>query len=329
MKKIRVGVIGLGFGRRVHIPALRMDSRFEIKGIWSRDKKKTRRVAAEEKISKVYSTWAQMLSDPSLDAFFVAVAPPVQALIALKALGNRKPLFLEKPLSANVGKARKIRAAAKLARVPVMMDFEFPELSTWRRANSILESGRLGTIRQALVLWKIPMPPAHLLKPSWKDHTSRGGGVLYNFGSHVFNYVEWLLGPIVKINCSGHSSVVLHMQMKNKSAVSVVITRQTRNRRHQLTFIGDKGSLQLENTTSDHVFGFQIQTSPGKIIETEKKIAGISDGRIQAVSRLVHKFGDWIKMGRKENPSLGAGVRVEELMDTARRSLRTGKWVNV
>jgi predicted dehydrogenase len=53
------------------------------------------------------------------------------------------------------------------------------------------------------------------------------------------------------------------------------------------------------------------------------------DGRIAPVSRLVKLFLDAIENGNAATPGFAEGHRVQALIDAARRSHQSGKWIDI
>jgi predicted dehydrogenase len=72
------------------------------------------------------------------------VPPDLQPEVARHALELGKPVFVEKPLAADLTAARGMVEAARRSGQPTIIDFNFPELPSWRRAKEILDSGAVG-----------------------------------------------------------------------------------------------------------------------------------------------------------------------------------------
>src|SRR5207248_5717596 len=64
----------------------------------------------------------------------------------------------------------------------------------FRAARRLILSGRVGAVERIDVLWHRSPPWTDADPPSWKDSPGTGGGVLANYGIHVFDYVGWLAG---------------------------------------------------------------------------------------------------------------------------------------
>jgi predicted dehydrogenase len=103
---------------------------------------------------------------------------------------------------------------------------------------------------------------------------------------------------------------------------------------HRVEFYGDEGTLVLENKTSDYVRGFRLLhgTRASNRLEVispgEGLPAGKCDGRIGAVARLVERFVSWVENGIPSRPSFKDGLRVQSLLEAARKSHESGCWVD-
>src|SRR4030081_3654818 len=74
IRRLRIGVIGTGFGATVHVPALKASEDFEVVAVVSRRRENAERVAREAGIGWFSDDYRAMLSDVDLDA--VSIATP-------------------------------------------------------------------------------------------------------------------------------------------------------------------------------------------------------------------------------------------------------------
>ena len=69
-----------------------------------------------------------------------------------------------------------------------------------RRQLLALAAGAVGRLRHVVVTWNVENQATRLRLASWKTRGDGGGGVLGNFVSHCFHYLEWFCGPIRGLN---------------------------------------------------------------------------------------------------------------------------------
>ncbi len=343
MGKIRVGVVGVGFGQAVHVPAFRMDTRCEVTAICASSLERANEVADRLAIGKAFGNWREMVRSPDIDAVSIAAPPSIQADIALAALSARKAVFCEKPLAASKHTALEMVMNAERSGLPNMVDFEFAEIEEWRKAKTILDSGGIGALRHLAVSWNVETYTNRMGLESWKTRPEEGGGTLNAFVSHVFYYVERFAGPITRL-CAGlfrapgdqrtgdtFDAVSLELESGIGASISVS-THAFLGNGHRIELYGDEGTLVLENSTPDYVKGFRLlhgTRATGRFDEVSSSgLSGTakSDGRIEAVARLVGRFLDWIETGVPATPRFHDGLRVQGLLEAARRSHESGCW---
>jgi predicted dehydrogenase len=339
-RPISIGVVGIGFGRHVHVPAFRSDPRCVVVGICASGLDRAEEVAQVLNIPRAYRDGHEMTRDLDISAIAIATPPSVQPAVAVAAARAGKHLFCEKPLALDAGQAREILAEARANKVVHAVDFEFAEVEAWQKSRQLLQDGMLGKIRQVVVTWRVETYSYRTQTQSWKTQAEAGGGTLNNFASHTFYYLEWLFGPIVRLAArltprqGAESRVDLWLEFATGFPGSASIAADAfLGPGHRLEVYGDAGSLTLENRTSDHLRGFVLRIAPRKGGRFEEipveKDDDNQDGRIAPVSRIVRRFVDAIVSGGEVTPGLRDGLRVQMLIDAARAADRTGAWQSV
>jgi len=340
-KKIKVGIIGSGFGEKVHLPAFKLSERCEVQGITSGDPEKSKLMAEKHLLGKSYHSWRDMLEDDEIDAVSIATPPCVQPEIAIKALSESKSVFCEKPLSVDLDDAIKMSEAAKKSGTANMVDFEFIELDEWKKTREIINSGTIGALRHISVNWSVETYANKMKLDTWKNDFEKGGGTLHTFASHVFFYLEWLAGPIKELSFkmwkmpgdtrSADTLNVFSMELESGVPSSVVISSQSfKGNGHKIVFYGESGTLILENNTSDYITGFRLMLATRDsekfdlISSNEDWTERFGDGRVAAVSRIISRFVEWIDTSTPTKPDINDGLRVQRLIAASKRSASNG-----
>ncbi len=342
---VRIGIIGIGFGQQVHVPAFRANPNTKIVAICASSNERAQQVANALDIENHFGDWQQLVQSKEVDALSVAVPPYLQDQIVLEALRAGKPVFCEKPLSLSVAHAKLMTETAAKAHLPNMLDFEFPEIPQWQRAKEILNSGRLGTLHYVSVFWHIETYANRMGLRSWKTSDAQGGGVLNAFVSHCFYNIEWLLGPIQKLSATlsksgtdkqdGYTAALLHLILESGVAVAInVCSKALLGTGHQLEFYGDNATLILSNNSKDYITGFSLLVGDRNSSELTADVraedwhASDIDGRIRAVSPLVNRFINWTINNLPATPTFADGLRVQQLIQAARDSMQSEQWID-
>lgn len=110
MKKLKIGVIGIGHMGTNHVRNLAGDGRFDLVGIYDADLQQAKRVADKYKIS-AYVSLDELLDE--LDAVVVAVPSSLHIEIGLRVAEHGVHALIEKPLATNVEDASVLIEAFK------------------------------------------------------------------------------------------------------------------------------------------------------------------------------------------------------------------------
>jgi predicted dehydrogenase len=342
---IRLGIVGSNYGRMVHLPAFRADPRCEVVALAGSDQARASELARAAGVPKGYGDWKALVEDPDVEAVAIATLPSLQEKIAAEALALGKPVFAEKPMASNLASARSMLTQGKLSGRPTVIDFNFHQIMNWQRAKQMLDQGAIGALRHVTVHWHVESRAIQMRMRNWKTiGGDDGGGVLGNFISHCFHYLEWFVGPLAGLSAriaglpddeETETTVAMAMAFKSGPMVSLSMSCASYlGIGHRLEFFGEDGTLALHNSGADYMRGFELyHAKRGAALECIAVVdpvdAQYPDGRIAPVSRLAKLFLDAIESGGTPKPGFAEGYRVQVLIDAARRSHNLGTWINV
>ncbi len=339
----RLGIIGCNYGRSVQLAAFRADARCEVLALAGSNAARTREIADAAGVPKAYGDWRALVEDEEIDAVAIATPPALQTEIAIAALQRGKPVFAEKPLARTLADAQAMLHAAETSRLPTMVDFNFPEIAAWRRAKALLDDDAIGALRHVAVHWHVENRSTQLRLRNWKTLSEDGGGVLGNFVSHCFYYLEWFCGPIARLSAqlAGlpgaedlQTTAAMALEFAGGPVGSLSMSCASYlGSGHRIEFYGEDGTLVLHNAGTDYMRGFRLYharrpaTALAEIAVDDAADAGHADGRIAPVSRLAKRFLDAIDGGGKAQPDFAAGYRVQQLIAAARQADRAARAV--
>ena len=324
---IRIGVVGLRFGARIHAAAFCGDSRCVVTGLAGRTLDNTRTVAAELGIPGAYGGWRELLAEGAIDAVSIAVPPSEQPAIIVEAARRGIHVFCEKPLAATVAAAEAAVDAVRAFRVVHAMDFIFPEIPAWQQMRDLLVSGAIGPVQHFSYGWHVETSASRLKEDSWKTRSGEGQGVVANFVPHIIFNIEWLLGPIAEIEtlrprgtrtAASFCDCVMHLEGGVHGTVSVSADAYL-GEGHRVVVFGESGTMELRNTTADHAGGFELRfgtRETGRFDALTRDAArSEGDGRIAPVGRIAGRFLDGITGGGVPTPNLADGLRIQRWLE--------------
>src|SRR5262245_25112606 len=132
MKRLRVGVAGLGRAFAVTAPALR-DPRVELVAA-ADPRPEALEQFRREYGGRAYRTLGEMCRDRSVEIVYVATPHELHAAHAKLAARNGKHVLVEKPMALTLEECRAMIAAAKKARVQLIVghshSYDAPVLKT-------------------------------------------------------------------------------------------------------------------------------------------------------------------------------------------------------
>ncbi|MDJ0925217.1 MAG: Gfo/Idh/MocA family oxidoreductase [Acidimicrobiia bacterium] len=189
---VRWGVLGTALIAREHvIPALHNARRCELDAIASRSHPMAETIAAEFDIPRAFGSYEEMLADPDIDAVYVPLPNDLHAPWTIRALGARKHVLCEKPLTLTTGEAEAVAAASAEHGVLVMEAFMYRFHPAWDTVRQLLADDAIGRIIDVSIWFGF-----RSTRPDDYRHTlSTGGGALYDVGCYAVDACRTLLGP--------------------------------------------------------------------------------------------------------------------------------------
>jgi predicted dehydrogenase len=189
---IRVGIIGTGFGAKVHAPMMIDHPGFEVVAISSVSRGHLDQVKQETGINQVYSNWKEMLDKEKLDLVAIASAPSLHHEMVVEAYRHGVHVLCEKPIAFNTSEAKEMIDSKNTADRLGFINFEFRFLPARRKVKEILSSGQLGRIIH--VNYSVTLPGygrSISSKRGWLGQKEKAGGMLGAIGSHMFDSLLW------------------------------------------------------------------------------------------------------------------------------------------
>jgi predicted dehydrogenase len=188
----------------------------ELVGAWGRDGGRTAALAAELGTRR-YADYESLVADVDVVAF--AVAPDVQAGLAMRDAEAGKHLILDKPVAMDVGAARRLSDAVRARDVASLVFFtdRFAESAAWmeevRRTG-----GWLGGSLRWLAALGTPGNPYAASTWRWER------GALWDVGPHALSTLWATLGPITSMDAVAGAHDLAHLVLTHDSGASSTAT---------------------------------------------------------------------------------------------------------
>ncbi|WP_204150798.1 Gfo/Idh/MocA family oxidoreductase [Leptolyngbya sp. CCY15150] len=356
--ELGIGIIGTGFGQKIHIPGFQAHHRTNVAAVYHRDRAKAEAIAARHGIPHVFTSVDELVQCPAVDGVSLSTPPFLHAEMGQAVLRAGKHLLLEKPTALSVDEARHLLALSQQTGAIAALDFEFRFVPAWQRLAELLAEGVVGQKRFIAIDWLVSGRGDPNRPWNWYAQKDLGGGALGAIGSHVFDYLSWLFGPATRL-CGQLSTAIatrpdpvsgepkpvdaddtcrIMLDLADGTPCQIALSAVTyQGRGHWLEIYGDRGTLVLgSDNQSDYVHGFKLWLSENGGPLTEVEIPDrlqfpqtYDDGRLAPFIRVVDHWVQCIDHGKPAAPSLQEGVYSQLLMDLTHASHQAGAWVDV
>ena len=194
MKKLRIGVAGLGRAFAVTAPAFR-DPRVQLVA-GADPRPEARRRFQQEYKARVFPNVEALCADPGVEVVYIATPHQFHASQARLACAAKKHVLVEKPMALSLEDCRAMNNAARENGVQLIVghshSFDRPIL----RARELIRSGHYGALRMITALDFTDF----LYRPRRPEElsTEAGGGVVFNQAAHQVDIVRLLAGGKVR-----------------------------------------------------------------------------------------------------------------------------------
>lgn len=204
MKKLRVGVIGVGgIGFGAHLSGYeKLADKVEIVAVCDIDEAKLERASKRYGVSETFTDYREMLKMKELDAVNVCTPNYLHHPISIAALEAGKHVLCEKPLALNAEQGEEMVAAAKKAGKLFMIGVNNRYRDESQKLKRMIERGELGEVYAARTGWI-----RRRGVPFWGDwfmeKAKAGGGPLIDIGVHMLDLTRWLIGNPKPVSVTG------------------------------------------------------------------------------------------------------------------------------
>lgn len=209
MKQINWGFIGCGeVTEKKSGPAFNEVEGSRVVAVMSRTEKRARSYAERHHVPKWYTDPQELISDPDVNAVYVATPPASHATYAIMSMHAGKPVYVEKPLGGSYDECARVNRVSEQTGVPCFVAYYRRYLPYFQRVKSIIQQGQIGRITNVQV--RLSVPPRDLDYTLQEELPWRlqpeisGGGYFYDLAPHQLDLLQDIFGVIIE--ASGISS---------------------------------------------------------------------------------------------------------------------------
>ncbi len=183
MKKMRVGVLGVGRFGRLHINVLQQLPKCEVVAVADIDERLLKEVSEKWHIRKAYSDAAEMIYDEELNIIDIVSDEDTHGRFVVESLEHKKHVFVEKPLATSYAEAQRIQDVARRDTYQVMVGNISRFSQPYVVMKRTLSSGKLGKL--GMIQTK-----RHFSR-AWFGHFGKRVHPVYESGIHDIDLILW------------------------------------------------------------------------------------------------------------------------------------------
>ncbi len=293
--RIRLGMVGGGrdaFIGGVHRIASRIDDRFElVAGAFSSTPEKSQASGADLGLdpSRVYDDYAAMAKREArlkdgIEAVAIVTPNHVHYPAAREFLKRGIHVICDKPLTATLGEAKKMVAAAQKSDALFVLTHNYTGYPMVRQAREMVAAGALGTIRVVQAEYPQdwltePLEQTGMKQAAWRTDPAQSGagGSVGDIGTHAFNLASFVTGLEVDELCAELTSFVEGRRLDDNAQVMLRFKGGARGmlwssqvapgneNALKLRVYGDKGGLEWHQEEPNTLWFSPLGQPPQKI----------------------------------------------------------------
>ena len=341
-EKIRWGVIGAGgIADRRTIPGMMLCDNAELVAVMEVNPELAEQCRAKWNCKKAYTSEAELLADPDIDAVYIASPVVFHARQAMAAADAGKHILIEKPLAITAAEGQQVvdychSKGVKIA-AGLMMRFG-AYVQAMKQAVAEGKIGKPVCGYAQFTCWYPDMPG------NWRQNKKDGGGgCLMDMGVHCIDLLQYILGSEVTEVAAFHDTLSFQYEVEDSSTVMLRMANgcqcvvQTNFNipdeaaKWRLELFGDQGRLLGENVIGqidggdlDAMFlgeqgGYNAQQDTNEATGAKLEV---EFGNMYA--REVASFSASLLNGTDVEVPATQAVQVQRIMEAAYRSAENG-----
>lgn len=292
-RKIKVAVVGCGRISKNHFGSIDQHSQnLELVAICDTNSEV---LSAHANLYKVpaYSNMAEMLSNEQIDLVILCTPSGTHPDQTVLAAQHKVHVLTEKPMATRWADGVRMVKACDQAGVRLFVVKQNRRNTTLQLLKRAVNEKRFGKINMVHlnVFWTRPQE-YYDQGDGWRGTWEFDGGAFMNQASHYVDLLEWLIGPIEKIQAmmsttrhiEAEDTGVLNIKWRSGALGSMAVTMLTypKNLEGSITILGDKGTVRVGGVAVNDIQLWQFE-------ETKDYDAEIQTANYETTS--VYGFG--------------------------------------
>lgn len=204
MKRINWGIIGCGDVTEIKSgPAFNKVADSGLVAVMRRDAAKAEDYARRHHVPRWYADAGQLISDPEVNAVYIATPPSSHEEYTMAAINAGKYVYVEKPMANNYAAACRMADGAEAKNSKLVVAHYRREQPRFKKIKQLIRDKAIGEVLLVrLELSKPPLTREELADPKigWRVNPAiAGGGLFHDLAPHQLDLMYYFFGPAEKV----------------------------------------------------------------------------------------------------------------------------------
>ncbi len=347
-QRLRVGVIGTGYGADVHIPGLKRIPQVDVVAVCAAHKEHAIRAAHRYSVEEHYQDYREMLNRSRLDAITIAVPPGLQHPVSIACAEHQLHMLCEKPMGASAAEARDMNRIVEEAGLFHAVNYQSRYLPSHGRFKELIDNDFIGELESVTVTgYRMPWKLRRAQERDYVDDGERSAGLLNAVGSEYVDLLRWCFGefsavsgtvtlpPLKREKRAGReSSFSLLVRFASGASATIhVVGASSVTLGDEIVACGQDGMLVLQS--DGQVFGTRRDEHRVEPISvdsySDQDLTAVPNPRMLPFMVLAN---DWVQRilgpdNPDRLPSFYDGMKVQEVLHGVQRSERLSRWIDL
>ncbi len=338
-RKIRVAVVGCGRISKNHFGSIQEHGdNIELISICDIDQEVLKKHEEQYKV-KGYLKLEDMLEKENLDLVVICTPSGVHPDQVVMAAKHSVHVMTEKPMATRWNDGVRMVKACDEANVHLFVVKQNRRNSTLQLLKRAVEEKRFGKINMVHlnVFWTRPQD--YYDQAEWRGTWEFDGGAFMNQASHYVDLLDWLIGPVDKIQAmmsttrdiEVEDTGILNVKWRNGALGSMAVTMLTypKNLEGSIIILGEKGTVRIGGVAVNDIQQWEFEEP--KEYDHEIKEANYQTTSVYGFGHpLYYKNVVDVFHGKAEPETDGReGLKSLELLIAAYLSARDGETISL
>ena len=192
---MRFGLIGAGAIGKIRADALAKSPACELVAVSDLDEPRARAAAPG---ARSYRDANDLIASAEVDAVIISTPPPLHEPLAVAAALAGKHVLVEKPMAATPDACERMIRAAREAGTLLTVGYNHRYFDALKLVRDVVASGEIGALSHVRA-YTGHSGLAEFKAPWMYDKQVMGGGALMDNGTHVIDFVRYIMGDPAEV----------------------------------------------------------------------------------------------------------------------------------